>query len=595
MLIELRIRGLGAIDEAMLELGAGFTAVTGETGAGKTMLLTGLGLLLGGRADAGLVRGGHERTEVEGRFRVSPTGPVAAIVEDSGGELDGDELVVARTISADGRSRAYVGGRSVPVAVLASLADDLVTVHGQADQRGLLRPSVQRGVLDRYAGPSAADALAAYREAFAELAAVRAQLEEVTSHRRERVLEADALRHGVGEVDAVQPVAGEDASLAAEAARLGHAEVLRDAAGAARRMLHSDEDSAAEGSDVLALLARARRELEAVAGHDPVLDAMASRLAEASYQIADVAADAASYLDQLEADPTRLAVVQERIAKLSALTKRYGADLPAVLAWAEEARARLDALDDDDGLIAELGARRDAVLRRLTEAAGELSQLRATAAARLEAAVSTELAGLAMPQAAVQVALARRDDAHGLVVDGVSVAFGPSGIDEVEFRLVAHEGALARPLHRGASGGELSRVMLGLEIVLAGADPTPAFVFDEVDAGVGGRAAVEVGRRLAGLATSAQVLVVTHLPQVAAFADRHVVVAKPDRGAVTSSSVSAVAGAERLRELSRMLGGQEDSALARGHAEELIALADAAKGAAPAAVGGARGAKNRAR
>ncbi|MGN6472402.1 MAG: DNA repair protein RecN [Mycobacteriales bacterium] len=595
MLLELRIRGLGAIDEATLELGGGFTAVTGETGAGKTMLLTGLGLLLGGRADAGLVRGGHERTEVEGRFRVSPTGPVAAVVEESGGELDGDELVVARTISADGRSRAYVGGRSVPAAVLARLADDLVTVHGQADQRGLLRPSVQRGVLDRYAGPSAEAALVAYREAFAELAAIRAQLDEVTSHRRERMLEADALRHGVADVEAVQPVVGEEELLAAEAARLGHAEVLRDAAGAARRALHSDDDSAAEASDVLALLAKARRELEGVAGHDPALDAMAARLAEASYQLADVAADVASYLDQLEADPTRLAVAQERIAKLSGLTKRYGADIAGVLAWADEARARLDALGDDDGLISALGERRDAVLRRLTETAGELSRLRAAAAARLEAAVSVELSGLAMPHAAVQVTLTRRDDPHGLVVDGAGVAFGPSGIDEVELRLVAHDGAPARPLHRGASGGELSRVMLALEIVLAGADPTPAFVFDEVDAGVGGRAAVEVGRRLAGLATSAQVLVVTHLPQVAAFADHHVVVEKPDRGAVTSSSVSAVDGADRLRELSRMLGGQEDSELARGHAEELLALAGDAKGVASRTARIVRGAKNRAR
>ncbi len=580
MLIELRIRGLGAIDEATLELGPGFTAVTGETGAGKTMLLTGLGLLLGGRSDAALVRGGHERAEVEGRFRVPPHGAVAAIVEDSGGQLDGDELVVARTIAVDGRSRAYVGGRSVPAALLATLADELVTVHGQSDQRGLLRPSVQRGVLDRYGGADAA--LTTYREAFGELAAVRAELAEVTSHRRERMLEADALRNGVADIDAVEPVIGEVEALAAEGDRLAHAEALRDAASAARRALHNDDDSAAKAADVLGLLSTARRDLEAVAGHDPGLDAMAARLAEASYQLADVAADLASYLDQLEADPVRLAVVQDRVAKLASLTKRYGADIAGVLAWAAEARARLSALGDDDGLIVALGERRDAVLRRLTESAAALSALRAAAAARLESAVGAELAGLAMPHAAVLVALTRRDDPHGLVVDGAGVAFGPSGIDEVEIQLVAHDGAPARPLHRGASGGELSRVMLALEIVLAGADPVPTFVFDEVDAGVGGRAAVEVGRRLAGLAGSAQVLVVTHLPQVAAFADRHVVVEKPDRGVVTSSAVSVVDGGDRLRELSRMLGGQDDSELARGHAEELLAVAAAAKGGTPA-------------
>jgi len=579
VLIELRMRGLGAIDEATLELGSGFTAVTGETGAGKTMLLTGLGLLLGGRSDAGLVRGGHDRTEVEGRFRVSPTGAVATIVEESGGQLDGDELLVARTISADGRSRAFVGGRSVPAAVLATLADELVTLHGQSDQRGLLRASVQRGVLDRYAGPKAQAALASYRAAFAELAAVRAELDEVTSHRRERTLEADALRHGVADIEGMAPVAGEDAALATELARLGNAEALRAAAAAARRYLYGVDETAVESADALGLVAAARRDLEGVAGHDPVLDALTTRLAEASYQLSDIAADVAGYLDHLEADPARLAVVQERVAKLSGLTKRYGATIADVLAWADEARARLAALGDDESLVVALGERRDAVLQRLRVAATELSTLRSSAAARLESAVGHELAGLAMPHAGLTVALSRRDDPHGILVDGSSVAFGPSGVDEVEFQLVAHEGAPARPLHRGASGGELSRVMLALEIVLAGADPVPTFVFDEVDAGVGGRAAVEVGRRLASLATGAQVLVVTHLPQVAAFADRHVVVAKPDRGVVTSSAVALAEGADRLRELSRMLGGQEDSELARGHAEELIALAAAAKAA----------------
>jgi DNA repair protein RecN (Recombination protein N) len=580
VLVELRLRGLGAIDEAVLSLGPGFTAVTGETGAGKTMLLTGLGLLLGGRADSGLVRSGHDRTEIEGRFRIAADGPVAAIVEESGGQLDGDELVVVRTISADGRSRAFVGGRSVPVAVLSTLADDLVTVHGQADQRGLLRPSVQRGVLDRFAGAAVDGPLAEYRAAFAELAAVRAELESVTANRRERTLEADALRHGLADIDAVEPVAGEEVALAAEVARLGHAEALREAAGAARNALHREDDQGEAGgsnSDALALTAAARRDLDAVRGHDAELDILAGRLAEASYVLADVAADVASYLDRLEADPARLAVAQERLAKITALTKRYGADVAGVLEWAENARARLSALGDDDGLITALGQRRDAVLARLTDAAGRLSRARSEAAARLEAAVSKELAGLAMPHSAIPVSVAHRDDPHGIVVDGTSVAFGPSGVDEVELRLVAHDGAPARPLHRGASGGELSRVMLALEIVLAGADPVPTFVFDEVDAGVGGRAAVEVGRRLATLAASAQVLVVTHLPQVAAFADQHVVVAKPDRGVVTSSAVESVAGESRLRELSRMLGGQEDSELARGHAEELLDVAAVTK------------------
>ncbi|HWB67561.1 MAG TPA: DNA repair protein RecN [Mycobacteriales bacterium] len=576
MLVELRLRGLGAIDEAALSFGEGFTAVTGETGAGKTMLLTGLGLLLGGRADSGLVRAGYDRAEVEGRFRVAPDGPVAAAVEEAGGELDGDEVVVVRTINADGRSRAFVGGRSVPAGVLTSLADDLVTVHGQADQRGLLRPSVQRGVLDSFGAAAVSKPLAEYRRAFAALATIRAELEAVTANRRERTLEADALRHGLADIDAVAPSPGEDATLAAELARLAHAEALRAAAATARLALHRGEDDR-DGDDVLSLTAIARRDLEAVGGHDPELDAIATRLAEISYLLADLAADVSGYLDRLEADPARLAVVQDRMAKISALTKRYGADVEAVLDWAEQARARLAELGDDDGLITELGRRRDGVLAELTAAATQLSRARAAAAARLEAAVSAELAGLAMPHSAVQVSIGRRDDVHGIVVDGASVAFGPAGVDDVEFRLVAHDGAPARALHRGASGGELSRVMLALEIVLAGADPVPTFVFDEVDAGVGGRAAVEVGRRLAALAASAQVLVVTHLPQVAAFADHHVVVAKPDRAGPTSSAAAPVDGELRLRELSRMLGGQEDSELARGHAEELLGIAAVAK------------------
>jgi DNA repair protein RecN (Recombination protein N) len=584
VLLELRLRGLGAIDDAVIELGSGFTAVTGETGAGKTMLLTGLGLLLGGRADSGLVRAGHERAELEGRFRVDPAGPVAGLVEEAGGVLDGpthDELVVARTISADGRSRAYLGGRSVPIASLSAIADDLVTVHGQADQRGLLRPGVQRGVLDRYAGEPVTEAFADYRAAFAELAAVRAELDVITANRRERTLEADALRRGLTEIDAAQPEVGEEVSLAAEAARLTHAEALRSAAGDAHQALHGpdtpDATADASAADVLRLLGQARHDLDAVKGHDAVLDALASRIADATYQLSDVAADLSAYRDRVEADPARLAAVQDRISVLGALTKRYAVDLAGVLAWASEARERLADLGDDDGRVAELGRHRDEVLARLTESAGRLSAARSAAAARLETAVGAELEGLAMAQARLPVEVRHRADPHGIAVNGQSVAFGQWGVDEVEIQLVPHAGAPARPLHRGASGGELSRVMLALELVLSGADPVPTFIFDEVDAGVGGRAAVEVGRRLAGLARTAQVLVVTHLPQVAAYADRHVVVSKQQDGLVTTSDVDLVDGDDRIRELSRMLGGDDGSSLARGHAEELLTSAAAAK------------------
>ncbi|MBV9485894.1 MAG: DNA repair protein RecN [Frankiaceae bacterium] len=578
MLVELRLRGLGAIDDATLELGPGFTAVTGETGAGKTMLLTGLALLLGGRGDAGLVRAGHARVEVEGRFRIDPGGSVAQQVEQAGGALDGDEVVVARTVGADGRSRGYLGGRSVPVATLAAIADDLVTVHGQADQRGLLKASVQRSVLDAYAGDAAQGPLRTYRAAFAELAAVRAELEDVTTHRRERTLEADGLRQGLRDVDEIAPEPGEDLRLAAEAARLGHVEALRAAAAAAHGALSAASNDPA-AHDVLTLLGSARRELEAVTGHDTELDGLASRVAEASYLLADISADLSAYVDQIDADPARLAVVQERISRLAGLTRRYAADLAGVLAWAEQARARLAELTDDDTRVLELTARRDAILAELAAAATALSDERAAAAKRLDAAVSSELQALAMSDARLPVAVTQREDPNGIEVGGRRVAFGQSGVDEVEIQLVPHAGAPARPVHRGASGGELSRVMLAIEIVLAGADAVPTFIFDEVDAGVGGRAAIEVGRRLAGLARTSQVLVVTHLPQVAAFADRHVVVAKTAAGHITSTEIDLVDGDARLRELSRMLGGLEDSSLGHDHAEELLATAAVAKGA----------------
>jgi DNA repair protein RecN (Recombination protein N) len=577
VLIDLRLRGLGAIDEVTLTLGPGFTAVTGETGAGKTMLLTGLALLLGGRADAGLVRQGHQRAEVEGRFRVPTTGPIADLVHDAGGDIDGDELLVVRTVGADGRSRAHLGGRSVPVSTLAALADDLVSVHGQSDQRGLLKASVQRGVLDRYAAAAVDVPLAAYRECFAELAAVQAELAEVTGHRRERTQQADALRHGLADIDAAAPVAGEDIALRDESRRLSHVDALQRAAGLAHDALSGTPAAGIEATDALARIGSARHELTAAAGHDPALDALATRLAEASYTLADLAADLGAYADGLDADPLRLAAIQERLAVLGGLTRRYADDVDGVLAWAADARERLADLGDDDERVHELTARRDGLQAALTDSAATLSAGRRAAASRLTRAVGVELEALAMASASLPVQVRRRPDPHGLLIDGERVAFGQWGVDEVELQLVPHAGAPARPLHKGASGGELSRVMLALEIVLAGADTVSCFVFDEVDAGVGGRAAVEVGRRLAGLARTAQVVVVTHLPQVAAFADHHLVVARSEQGHVVSSDVDSVDGDTRLRELSRMLAGLEDSASAHDHAEELLATATAAK------------------
>ncbi len=567
MLEEIRISGLGVIAEAVLELAPGLTVVTGETGAGKTMVVQGLGLLFGGRADAGLVRSGAGRAAVEGRLQVDPQGQAARRAVDAGADLDDDVLLVSRTVSSEGRSRAYVGGRSVPVAVLAELAESLVAVHGQSDQNRLLRPARQRTALDRFAGAPVEELLGRYRTAYARWLAVGALLEELRTRERERAQEADLLEFGLAEVAGADLQPGEDVALAAEVERLGHADALRAAATVAHEALLGSAEAA--GPDAGQLVAAARRAVEAVGAHDPRLGELATRLAEVSYLLADVTADLASYADAIDADPLRLAAAQDRQATIGRLVRKYAPDVDGVLAWARQARLRRETLAGDTDRTAELEAERAALRSELTVLAAGLSQARTEAAARFGAAVTGELVELAMPHAEVVAAVTRRGEYD----------FGPDGVDEVELLLVPHAGAPARQLQRGASGGELSRVMLAVEVVFAGADPVPTMVFDEVDAGVGGRAAVEVGRRLARLARTSQVLVVTHLPQVAAFADRHLHVVKDDDGEVTSSGVIVLDDSGRLRELSRMLAGLDESALARGHAEELLAVAATARAA----------------
>ncbi|MFE6056332.1 DNA repair protein RecN [Kitasatospora sp. NPDC056446] len=573
----MRIRDLGVIDDAVVELAPGFTAVTGETGAGKTMVVTSLGLLLGGRADPGLVRNGAGRAVVEGRLELPPGSPVAARAVEAGAELDDGALLISRTVSAEGRSRAFVGGRAVPVGLLAELGEDLVAVHGQTDQQRLLRPARQRGALDRYAGEAVAEPLARYRETYRTLREVSATLEELTTRARERAQEADLLRFGLDEIAAAEPVAGEDAELAAEAERLGHADALSSAATLAHAALAGDPADP-EALDAGTLLAQSRRAVDAVRHHDERLAALAERLGEVGYLLADVAGDLAGYAADLDADPVRLAAVEDRRSVLAQLLRKYGGtenSLAEVIAWAEAGSARLSELDGDDDRIDRLGARETELRAELAELAAEVSDARQAAAGRFAEAVSAELAELAMPHARVTFAISLVDDLAGIDVGGRTVAYGPHGVDEVEVLLAPHPGAQPRPIAKGASGGELSRVMLAVEVVFAGADPVPTYLFDEVDAGVGGKAAVEIGRRLAKLAESAQVVVVTHLPQVAAFADRHLVVEKTNDGTVTRSGVKTLNDEERVRELSRMLAGLEDSELGRAHAEELLAAARA--------------------
>ncbi|MGW1495013.1 DNA repair protein RecN [Streptomyces sp. NPDC002402] len=573
----MRIRSLGVIDDAVVELSPGFTAVTGETGAGKTMVVTSLGLLLGGRADPALVRIGAKSAVVEGRISVSPGAPAALRAEEAGAELDDGTLLISRTVSAEGRSRAHIGGRSVPVGMLSELADELVAVHGQTDQQGLLRPARQREALDRYAGDAVTGPHAKYAAAYRRLRAVSVELDELTTRARERAQEADLLRFGLGEIEGVEPRAGEDVELAAEAERLGHAEALASAASVAHAALAGNPEDP-EGVDATTLVAGAGRALDAVRSHDPALAALADRMGEISILLGDVAGELAGYADNLDADPLRLAAVEERRAALTALTRKYGGHgegIAAVLAWSEQSAERLTELDGDDDRIGELAAERDALRSELSGLAQALTDARTEAAARFAEAVTEELASLAMPHARVSFEIRQSEDPEGVEVGGRTVAYGPSGVDEVELLLAPHPGAPPRPIAKGASGGELSRVMLAVEVVFAGTDPVPTYLFDEVDAGVGGKAAVEIGRRLAKLAKTAQVVVVTHLPQVAAFADRQLLVEKTNDGSVTRSGVTVLEGEDRVRELSRMLAGQEDSQTARAHAEELLATARA--------------------
>ncbi|WP_460445849.1 DNA repair protein RecN [Angustibacter aerolatus] len=572
----MRIRGLGVIGDAVLELDPGLTVLTGETGAGKTMVVTALGLLLGARADAGVVRTGASAAVVEGRVVVDPTGPVALAAEEAGGVLDDDVLLLARSVAQSGRSRAHVGGRAVPVGTLGQLSGELVTVHGQSDQLRLLQPARQRAALDRFAGHDGL--LTAVASAHAALQEVRARLTEVVGRRQERAQEAEVLRHGLQQLEAVDPQPGEDHALRDEEGRLAHGDALRAAAEQAHGALVADglDAGGLDATDAQQLVGHARRALDAVRQHDAELAAIDDRLGEIGYLLADLAQDLSSYGAALDTDPARLAAVQDRRAELAALTRVYGEDVDAVLAWGQRASARLLELDDDEGLVEQLRAEEARCRTELATAAAALTRSRTEAAGRLGTLVADELAQLAMPHARLEVVVTQtdRDDDEALELDlpGGSrrVAVAAHGADDVELQLAPHAGAPLRPVARGASGGELSRVMLGLEVVLAGADPVPTFVFDEVDAGVGGRAAVEIGRRLAALARTSQVVVVTHLPQVAAYADRHLHVVKADDGTVTESDVTRLEGDERVRELARMLAGAEDSGSARAHAQELL-------------------------
>lgn len=568
MIEEMRLRDLGVIAEAHLQIGPGFTAVTGETGAGKTMVVTGLGLLMGSRADSGAVRQGAAQAAVEGVWVVPNDGAVAERVREAGGEVDpfgepdaarGQQaaLHIVRTLTAEGRSRAAVGGRQAPAGVLVDLAEQLVVVHGQSEQLRLRSAVAQRNALDRFGGAEVREALTAYQSGFALWRSAAHAAEQLRADADARAAEADRLRMALAEIEELAPEAGEDMALAARAERLGNVEELRVAASTAREALSSE---LSDEPDATARIAEARRTLERFAD-DPALEGLGAQLSELGFRLSEIAVELSAYLADLDtAGPYELEAVNERRAALITLCRKHGPSLDDVLALQRDGAVRLIELDGDDERIIELEEAATQLASEVDAAAERLTSARSAAAVRLGAAVTHELHSLAMPDAILTVEVAEAEPTA-------------DGRDEVAFLLSPHSGAAPRSVSKGASGGELSRVMLAIEVVIAATDPVPTFVFDEVDAGVGGAAAIEIGRRLARLAEASQVIVVTHLAQVAAFATNHLSVVKTSDGSVTASSVRTLEGADREAEMARLLSGLADSDSALTHARELLELA----------------------
>ncbi|WP_280460590.1 DNA repair protein RecN [Nocardia carnea] len=589
MLTEIRIDGLGVISTATAQFHEGLTVLTGETGAGKTMVVTSLHLLSGARADAGRVRLGADRAVVEGRFTLDEVnatarGDAEQVLEAAAAVADDDGTVIAiRTVGSDGRSRAHLGGRGVPASVLADFTAPLLTVHGQNDQLRLQRPEQQLRALDQFADAAVGPLLREYTEQRRAWLDARNALLERTARSREMAVEAERLTQALAEIDAIAPEPGEDERLVAEIRRLSDLDSLREAAATAHEALAGPEDDPGENAGALDALGVARSRVEG--SEDPALAALGPRLADAIAVVVDLTTELSGYLSDLPSDPGALDSMLTRQAELKSLTRKYAPDIDGVLAWADDARTKLESLDVSEEALAALAAEVEAGADRVRAVAVKLSQARTTAAGELAAAVSEELGGLAMGKARLDVEVrpvpAGPQDSAPLLIDGTELHAGPAGVDEVELRLAAHSGAQSLPLNKSASGGELSRVMLALEVVLAGNEHGVTMVFDEVDAGVGGRAAVEIGRRLARLARTHQVIVVTHLAQVAAFADTHLVVNKSDDGeGAVDSGVRALTQDERIVELARMLAGLDDTETGRAHAWELLNIARAERMAA---------------
>ena len=563
MLAEIAISNLGVISHASSELSPGLTVLTGETGAGKTMVVTGLRLLTGGRADASRVRTGSDGAVVEGAFGTQGLPEevreaVDAIASGAGAEPDENgEYLVSRSVKASGRSSAHLGGRKVPAATLSELAGHLLTIHGQNDQLRLMAPEQQLAALDRF-DPAIQAKLEAYREAYTAWRAAAKDLKERTEKRLELAQEVDRLQFAIDEIDAVAPQAGEDEELVATINRLQDVDALREAAETALVAIDGADAVGGVGGEeepASDLIGRAQAALEGAS--DQELRDLGARLGEVAGVLSDVSAELGSYTSGLPSDPEELEKLLQRQQEIKGLTRKYAPDAAGVVAWRDKAGARLAKIDTSEGAVEKLKAKVAELERAMTKRAAALTKARTKAAGKLGAAVTEELHGLAMPKAQLTVNVAKAQ-------------YGRDGADAVEILLAPNSALEPKPLATSASGGELSRVMLALEVILSESSSGATLVFDEVDAGVGGRAAVEIGRRLARLARGNQVIVVTHLPQVAAYADTHLHVSKDIGDVAVTSGVAALQPEERIEELARMMAGMDDSDTGRAHAAELF-------------------------
>ena len=558
MIEEIHIKDLGVIQEAVLKFGSGLTVVTGETGAGKTMVLTALGLLLGDRSDSGTIRAGSSQTVVSGSWQLPETHAVLARAEEAGAMVEQGQLLLSRTVSTDGRSKAVAGGRQVPIGLLNEIGQELVVVHGQADQIRLKSPAAQRMALDRFAGTEHLNLLDQYSLAYKAWKDAVSQLDDAKSGTANLERERAELSDNLDFLLKLKAKPGEDVELAELAQRLTHTEQLREAVGLAHDALLSDDF---DSSDALTQIGKARKALESAVGYDSSLDEKVETLRELIAQLNEVAADLSGYLASMESDNgMSLDQIQERRSEISLAMKRFGPTLTEVLEYQEKAQARLLQLDGGSQSIDSLEALVNETRTNLGLLADKVSANRIKAAADLAQRVTAELKSLAMANSKLHVQVLKSE-------------IGPNGQDDVSLLLESYEGAEPRPIGKSASGGELSRIMLALEVILSESESASTFIFDEVDAGVGGAAAIEVGRRLAGLAKNAQVIVVTHLAQVAAFADKHLTVVKSSSAGFTASDVQDLSGDQRAAELARMLSGLQESDSAREHALELLALA----------------------